>query len=513
MGEIAGGLFVMRLRFIGLIGTALFWSAMPTIAAPGEDIGAALRIVNIVTAEYETDQRRLATGDNVRQDDLIEVGTDGTGEIRLRDNTQLALGPGSRLLLDEFVYKPDISGGAIVLNLVKGSFRFITGIAAKPAYVIHTPSASITVRGTIFDVYVQSSGLSWLLLIEGAIEVCNARGDCGLHDEPGKLIRITPDGDVGNPVKWANLQKDGQPFDVAFPFVVRPPSFESDPVFTPEDIVGGDVPDAPDRGRDDVEEANEGGGAVPPAPPPSSPPLSPPSPPLHCWVGWKEVPQGWSEMAWRVKQRRRGDRVVYCAHPVAPPPGDTTLPPKPECAGGKLVVLKMMPPRWRCVCPEGAIRQQTGRNAYACKGSPGGSQSDPEKECLKKGWTWTRKSCVAPGGSCPKGYVGKPPKCTKLLPPGCTKGYVGQPPNCRKPPRCPKGYIGSPPNCRKLPSIKCPKGYVGKAPNCTRLTQRSCPKGYIGQPPNCKKMAFNKPIDGLKDVKRQFRNLKGLKRD
>ncbi len=323
----------MPLRFLGLIATALFWGAMPAIAAPGEDIGAALRIINVVTAEYETDQRRLATGDNVRQDELIEVGMDGTGEIRLRDNTQLALGPGSRLLLDEFVYNPDISGGAIVLNLVRGSFRFITGIAAKPAYVIRTPSASITVRGTIFDVYVQSSGMSWLLLIEGAIEVCNARGDCGLHDEPGKLIRITPDGDVGNPIKWASLQKDGQPFDVAFPFVVTPPSFESDPVFTPEDIVGGDVPDVPDGGKDDVEEANEGGGTAPPSPPPSSPPPSLPPPPLHCWVGWKQVPQGWSEKGWRVKQRRRGDRVLYCAHPVAPPVGRPDTPDEARMRG------------------------------------------------------------------------------------------------------------------------------------------------------------------------------------
>ena len=199
----------MRLRLLALIGTTLFWSGTPAVAAPGEDIGAAVRIINLVTAEYETDQRRLATGDNVRQDELIEVSSDGTGEIRLRDNTQLALGPGSQLLLDEFVYKPDVSGGAIVLNLVKGSFRFITGIAAKPAYVIRTPTASITVRGTIFDVYVQSSGMSWLLLIEGAIEVCNARDDCRLHDEPGKLIRITPEGDVGNPVRWVGLPEDG----------------------------------------------------------------------------------------------------------------------------------------------------------------------------------------------------------------------------------------------------------------------------------------------------------------
>ena len=493
MGVKAGGTFVMRLKLLVLISTTLL-GGMPAVAAPGEDIGAAVRIVNLVTAEYDADQRRLATGDNVRQDELIEVSTDGTGEIRLRDDTQLALGPGSRLLLDEFVYNPDISGGAIVLNLVRGSFRFITGIAAKPAYVIRTPSAAITVRGTIFDVYVQASGMSWLLLIEGAVEVCNERGDCGLHDEPGKLIRITPDGDVGNPVKWASLQKDGQPFDVAFPFVVQPPSFESDPVFTPEDIVEGDVPDVRNGGNDSIDEANQGGGTAPPTTPPPPTPPSTTSPPLHCWVGWKQVPHGWDEKGWRVKQRRRGDRVIYCAHPVAPPAGDTTLPSKPVCIGGNLALLKMMPPRWSCACPKGTTRRQTGKNAYACVGSPGGSQSDPKKECLQKGWTWTRRGCVASGGSCPKGYVGKPPKCTKLLPPGCPKGYVGEPPNCRKPPRCPKGYIGSPPNCLKLPSP-------------------SCPKGYIGRPPKCTKMTFNPPNDRLKDVKKSIKNLKDLKKD
>jgi hypothetical protein len=484
----------MRLRLLALIGTALFCSGTQAIAAPGDDIGAAVRIVNLVTAEYATDQRRLATGDNVRQDDLIEVSTDGTGEIRLRDNTQLALGPGSRLLLDEFVYTPDISGGAIVLNLVKGAFRFVTGIAAKPAYVIRTPTASITVRGTIFDVYVQPSGLSWLLLIDGAIEVCNERGDCGLHDEPGKLIRITPDGDVGNPVKWASLQKDGQPFEAAFPFVVRPPSFETDPVFTPEDIVGGDVPDVRDGSNDDIEEANDGVGPAPPTTPPSSTPPSTP-PPLHCWVGWKQVPEGWSEKGWRVKQRR-GDRVIYCAHPVAPPADDPVFPAKPECAGGKVVMLKTLPPRWSCVCPTGTTRHQTGRNAYVCKAAPGGSPSDPKADCLKKGWKWTRKGCIDPNSPCPKGYIGNPPNCLKLPPPSC-----------------PKGYVGKPPNCIKVPLPRCPKGYIGKPPNCTKLTQKSCPKGYIGLQPNCTKVTFNKPIDSLKDVKKAIKNLKGLKKN
>ncbi|MGI9403204.1 MAG: FecR family protein, partial [Hyphomicrobium sp.] len=125
----------MRPKILALFSTALFLSGTQAIAAPGDTIGSAVRIVNLVTAEYETDARRLATGDNVRQDELIEVSTNGRGELRLRDDTKLALGPGSQLLLDEFIYNPEISGGAIVLNLVKGTFRFITGLAAKPAYV------------------------------------------------------------------------------------------------------------------------------------------------------------------------------------------------------------------------------------------------------------------------------------------------------------------------------------------------------------------------------------------
>jgi hypothetical protein len=238
--------FVMRPTKSALFATVLLLSGTQALAAPGDTIGSAVRIVSLVTADYETDERRLATGDNVRQDELIEVSPDGRGELKLRDDTKLALGPGSQLLLDEFVYNPEISGGAIVLNLVKGTFRFITGIAAKPAYVIRTPTASITVRGTMFDVYVpdSSSSSSWLLLIEGAIEVCNENGECRVHDEPGKLIRISPAGDVGNPVKWASLpENQATPFESAFPFIVAAPLIDPDPIFTPDEIVLGTFPD------------------------------------------------------------------------------------------------------------------------------------------------------------------------------------------------------------------------------------------------------------------------------
>lgn len=220
-------------------------TASPALAAAGADIGSAVTVVSIVTASLEKDERKLAVGDGVRAQELISVDNEGRSELELRDKTKLALGPGAKLLLDKFIYDPDLSGGAIVMNLVRGSFRFVTGIAAKPAYVIHVPTASITVRGTIFDVYVKPDNSAWLLLIEGAIEVCTSNGKCVVHDEPGKLIRILPD-TVGVPVKWAGLPgKEDAVFDSAFPFVSHAPTFDPNPVFTRDQIVLGTFPEKP----------------------------------------------------------------------------------------------------------------------------------------------------------------------------------------------------------------------------------------------------------------------------
>jgi len=228
-------------------------------AAPGDPIGSAITVVSIVTASLDKDQRKLAQGDGVRAQELIAVDDDGRSEIELRDKTKLALGPGAKLLLDQFVYDPDIDGGAIVMNLVRGSFRFITGLAAKPAYVIHVPNASITVRGTIFDVYVKPDNTAWLLLIEGAVEVCSSSGKCIVHDEPGKLIRILPD-TVGTPVKWAGLPgKVDAVFDAAFPFVSRAPGVDPNPIFTREQIVLGTFPEKPrPKDYDPGEKGNKG---------------------------------------------------------------------------------------------------------------------------------------------------------------------------------------------------------------------------------------------------------------
>lgn len=217
-------------------------------AGSGAEIGDARTIINIVKADFAKEERDLEVGDMVRQDEVIEVSNDGRGEFRLNDDTKLALGPGARMVLDKFVYDSDKKSGSIILDLTKGAFRFITGIASKKTYEIRTPNASITVRGTIFDVYVLPDKSSWLLLHEGAIEVTSAKYVCHVLDRPGQLIRIDSDANVSKPLNWKDLPgRDAADFDVAFPFVGQTPQIEPLPATTRDGIVEASFPPAEDQ--------------------------------------------------------------------------------------------------------------------------------------------------------------------------------------------------------------------------------------------------------------------------
>ncbi|MCH9809025.1 MAG: FecR domain-containing protein [Alphaproteobacteria bacterium] len=217
---------------------ALFAMPIAAQAAPGDEIGSAVKVVNQVTAAFNEDLRDLTTDAPVRQDELIEVGPDSIGELQFADKTKLALGAGSKMLLDKFVYNGKKARGDIIINLVKGAFRFITGVASKPSYRIRTPGAAITVRGTIFDVFVARDDTVWLLLLEGGITACNDRGSCKALSRPGRLLRVAPDGEVSGPVRWALLEgKDQIGFNRAFPFVVAAPGILPNPGLTRAEII------------------------------------------------------------------------------------------------------------------------------------------------------------------------------------------------------------------------------------------------------------------------------------
>jgi hypothetical protein len=110
----------------------------------------------------------------------------------LTDATNLAMGSKSTLKLDRFVFAGggESSYSKAVLNLTKGTFRFITGNSPKTAYDIDTPVASIGVRGTIVDIKVDK-GVTTVALQEGkAIVGLRNRSQC-TKLSPGQTVSVT----------------------------------------------------------------------------------------------------------------------------------------------------------------------------------------------------------------------------------------------------------------------------------------------------------------------------------
>jgi hypothetical protein len=242
--------------YSGLLTVGLFWFgvlALPCDAADPRDIGKAVEIHNEVTATQASEEkRRLAKESPVREHDLIEAASDARGEFVLSDNTKLVLGPGARLLLDEFVYDPkQRAASKVVIDFAKGAFRFLTGSSSPEAYEIKTPTATIGIRGTIFDGFVADDGRMVLLLHphQGAgshgIEICSKKlpGSCEPLRSSCYLTYVTASGRVSpQQPKWDSNLLPGVDFRTAFPFLERRPVVDPKircryaDLFTPEHV-------------------------------------------------------------------------------------------------------------------------------------------------------------------------------------------------------------------------------------------------------------------------------------
>ncbi len=108
--------------------------------------------VRVIDARGE---RPVRPGDPIGVADRVVTGPDGSASMVLRDGTTLVLGPKSRMELKDFAFDASTQKGSMLVSLVQGTLRMITGIIAKvnPGSVaVTTKTATIGVRGTDFIV-------------------------------------------------------------------------------------------------------------------------------------------------------------------------------------------------------------------------------------------------------------------------------------------------------------------------------------------------------------------------
>ncbi|RYF77682.1 MAG: hypothetical protein EOO29_20995, partial [Comamonadaceae bacterium] len=91
----------------------------------------------------------------VNQVDRIQTGANSGASLRLRDGTVLVIGPQSQLDLKQYQFNTTTHDGNILLSLLQGSMRMVSGLIAKKqpeAVRVDTQTATIGIRGTDFIV-------------------------------------------------------------------------------------------------------------------------------------------------------------------------------------------------------------------------------------------------------------------------------------------------------------------------------------------------------------------------
>jgi hypothetical protein len=85
-------------------------------------------------------------GDGVYRDEGVRTRVESKGRLLLEDQSNVTIGPASRIKLGRFVYSGPKQPGTIVLNLAKGTARVVIGDANKHSYMIVAPNAAIGIR-------------------------------------------------------------------------------------------------------------------------------------------------------------------------------------------------------------------------------------------------------------------------------------------------------------------------------------------------------------------------------
>jgi hypothetical protein len=166
-------------------------------------IGAAAAVRNQVTGARAPGQERpLAVGNSVYQNQVISTGPNSVAQLLFTDQTTLSIGQRSQVTLDRFVYDPSgASGGGATVSMARGAMRFVSGSQDPRNYEVRTPVATIGVRGTVIDLLIMD-GRMFGILVEGGLTFTLPSGATIVLDRPGTAVEFFSDGTASRPFTW-----------------------------------------------------------------------------------------------------------------------------------------------------------------------------------------------------------------------------------------------------------------------------------------------------------------------
>jgi len=146
------------------------WCATSALAA---DAGWVARINGAPTVTRGSQTEPLKQGDTVRVGERINTDDASKVKILLADDSVLAIGPRSQVVIDELLLSGDSRTGR--LNVLVGRFKIAIAawLGARSDYEVRTPTAVAGVRGTVLWGDTQ---LDAICALHGDVEIRSLQG-------------------------------------------------------------------------------------------------------------------------------------------------------------------------------------------------------------------------------------------------------------------------------------------------------------------------------------------------
>ncbi|MBY6242106.1 FecR domain-containing protein [Methylosinus sp. Sm6] len=141
--------------------------------------------------------RALTLGASVVDRERVETDRAGSAQIAFRDRSTLTVGRNSQVTIDRFVFSGN-SGGEQAISAAKGVLRFVGGgVSHGGGASIHTPAATIAVRGGTVLVDLGRPKCGTLIVDQfGALTIRTKSGSRVLA-RAGAGVCISPSGEIG----------------------------------------------------------------------------------------------------------------------------------------------------------------------------------------------------------------------------------------------------------------------------------------------------------------------------
>ncbi len=126
--------------------------SLATTTVIAQSVGKAILVIGNVSVVRGGVELPLNRNDVLQSGDLVKTMPLSNAQIRMNDESLIALRPGTEFKIDEFRYEGKQDGGERgFFSLIKGGFRTVTGAVGKlnkDNYKVSTPTATVGIRGT-----------------------------------------------------------------------------------------------------------------------------------------------------------------------------------------------------------------------------------------------------------------------------------------------------------------------------------------------------------------------------